>query len=154
MNTVNEPRTGAWQRVQAVCGRCFTTNRVPRARLEDDPRCGQCGERLLDGEPVPLDNNSIDPFVAKNDLPVVIDFWAGWCAPCRMIAPAFDSVARDLKSSVRFAKVDVDASAAVARSFSVSSIPTLVLFQDGKEVRRVAGVMSATQLRSWINAAE
>ena len=133
-----------------VCPSCAGANRLDPERARDDPVCGKCGAPLLDGKPVALDDSSFDAFVAGNDLPVVIDFWAQWCAPCRMMAPTFDATARDLKTSMRFAKVDVDTAAAVARRFGVSSIPTLVLFRHGAEVLRVAGAMSLAQLKSWI----
>jgi thioredoxin 2 len=150
MNATNESQVDALHGVQTVCGHCFATNRVPGSRLRDDPKYGKCSQPLLDGEPVAVDERSFDQFIARSDLPVVVDFWAAWCAPCRMMAPTFESVARDLRASVRFAKVDVDAAPAVARRFGVSSIPTLVLFQQGTEVRRIAGAMSAAQLKGWI----
>ena len=150
MNASSEPQVHELQGVQTVCGRCFTPNRVPRSRLGDDPKCGKCGQQLLDGEPVALDERNFDQFVAKSELPVAVDFWAEWCAPCRVMAPTFESVARELKSSMRFAKIDVDAAPALARRFGVSSIPTLMLFQRGAEVRRIAGALSARQLKGWI----
>ncbi len=153
MNASSEPQVHERQGLQTVCGRCFTPNRVPSSRLGDDPKCGKCGQDLLDGEPVALDGRSFDQFVAKNDLPVLVDFWAVWCAPCRVMAPTFESVARELKSTMRFAKIDVDTAPAVARRFGVSSIPTLMLFQRGAEVRRIAGALSATQLKGWVAGA-
>jgi thioredoxin 2 len=153
MNASTEPQVYELQGLQAVCGHCFTPNRVPFSRLGEDPRCGKCAQHLLDGEPVTLDERRFDQFVAKNELPVLVDFWAAWCAPCRVMAPTFESVARELGSTMRFAKIDVDASPAVARRFGVSSIPTLILFQRGAEVRRIAGALSATQLKGWIAGA-
>jgi len=138
------------ERVQVVCGHCLTPNRVAHLHLGDDPKCGRCGERLLDGELVALDEASFEAFVAKNELPVVVDFWAAWCAPCRMIAPLLEMVAGELQTSVRVAKVDVDAVPALAQRFGVYSIPTLVLFRDGAEVQRIAGAMPAPQLKRWI----
>jgi len=141
------------ERVQVVCGHCLTPNRVPHLRVGDDPKCGRCGERLLDGEFVALDEASFEAFVAKNELPVVVDFWAAWCAPCRMIAPLLERVAGELQTSVRVAKVDVDAVPALAQRFGVYSIPTLVLFRDGAEAQRIAGALPAAQLKRWVAGA-
>ena len=150
MNGPTESNLPEPANIQVVCGSCLAPNRLPHSRLGDDPKCGKCGHRLLDGEAIALDQHGFDQFVAKSELPVVVDFWAGWCAPCRMMAPTFESVARELRASVRFAKVDVDAAPAIAQRFGVSSIPTLVLFQRATEARRIAGAMSAAQLKGWI----
>ena len=150
MNASLEPNLREPIATQVVCGHCFRPNRVPRSRLGDDPKCGSCGKGLLDGEPVSLGDERFDPFLAKSELPVVVDFWASWCAPCRMMAPILDEVAKELKASVRFAKVDVDAAPALAQRFRVVSIPTLVLFRHGVEAQRTAGAMPPGQLKRWI----
>jgi thioredoxin 2 len=153
MNASVEPNLRELAAAEVVCGHCFRPNRVPRSRLGDEPKCGSCGKELLDGEPVALGDKNFDAFVAKSELPVVVDFWAAWCAPCRMMAPVLDAVARELKASIRFAKVDVDAAQMLAQRFRVVSIPTLVLFREGTEAQRTAGAMPPAQLKRWIAAA-
>jgi thioredoxin 2 len=152
MNTAIKLKPDGLEAGQLACGHCFTPNRVARSRLRHDPKCGRCGERLLDGNPVALDDRSFDAFVAKSELPVLVDFWAPWCAPCRMMAPVLDAVASEFKVSVRVAKVDVHAAPVLAQRFVVMSIPTLVLLRQGRELQRIAGVMSVPQLAGWLAA--
>ncbi len=140
-------------KVLLACPRCLTANRVPAGRLGDDPRCGRCRARLLDGEPVSLTEASFDPFLGRNDLPVVVDFWAPWCAPCRAMAPAFARVADELRTRVRFAKLDSEQAQGIAARFTIRSIPTMILFRAGREVARTAGALDARGIRSWVEAA-
>ena len=133
-----------------ACPRCVTANRVPAARLDEDPKCGKCGAPLLDGKPVALTDAAFDPFINRSDLPVVVDFWAGWCGPCRAMAPAFEQVASEMKSRVRFAKLDTEQAQGVAARYGIRSIPTLILFRGGREVARTAGAMDARGIRSWL----
>jgi thioredoxin 2 len=133
-----------------ACPRCLTANRVPRARLGEDPKCGKCGAPLLDGKPVALDDATFEPFVSRSELPVVVDFWAAWCGPCRMMAPAFEQAAGELKTRVRFAKLDTENAQGVAARFGIRSIPTMILFRGGREAGRVSGAMDARAIRAWL----
>ena len=129
-----------------ACPHCHATNRVPAHRLTDDPVCGRCGNALLDGQPLELSDADFDAVVAASDLPVVVDFWAPWCGPCRQMAPQFDQAARTLKGKVLMVKVNSDDNPRSASRFGIRSIPTLVKLQHGNEVARVAGSRTAGQI--------
>jgi thioredoxin 2 len=133
-----------------VCPNCGTKNRVLDDRLSEGPKCGSCGTPLLSPEPVPLTDDRLPKFLAGTELPVVVDFWAEWCGPCKMMAPQFAAAARQ-RSYVRFVKVDSDAAPRASAQYQIRSIPTMVLFKKGNEVARVSGAMSAPQLLGWID---
>jgi thioredoxin 2 len=132
-----------------VCPSCGTTNRIPDERLRDAPVCGRCGAALMAAEPVNLGDAALPGFIAKTELPVLVDFWADWCGPCKQMAPHFASAAQQLPD-VRFAKVDSDAAPAASARYNIRSIPTMILFQRGAEVARLSGAVPAAQLVSWV----
>ncbi|MEO7055814.1 MAG: thioredoxin TrxC [Caldimonas sp.] len=132
-----------------VCPHCATLNRVPPERATEEPVCGQCGKGVLDGTPVELTDASFARFTAKTELPVVVDFWAAWCGPCRMMAPHFEQAARQLKGRVVFAKVDSDASPQTSSRFAIRSIPTMLMMKNGTEAKRQAGAVQTAQIVAW-----
>ena len=132
------------------CAYCYALNRVSVARLADSPKCGKCKVPLFSGEPVNLTAANFHAVVERSGLPVVVDFWASWCAPCKMMAPIFSQVAQALEPNMRFAKLDTEAEALLAGRFGVRSIPTLIVFKNGQEIARQAGVMQAPQLQQWL----
>jgi len=136
-----------------VCPHCNAANRVPAERADEDPVCGKCGTALLDGAPVVLDEARFDRFVGRSELPVVVDFWAAWCGPCRVMAPQFEQAARQLKGQAVFAKVDSDASPTLSARLAIRSIPTMVMFRNGAEVKRQSGALQAPHIVAWANAA-
>jgi thioredoxin 2 len=137
-------------KLHVACAVCFKENRVASERLEDHPKCGSCGARLLEGKSVALGEESFDAFIKPVGLRVVVDFWASWCGPCKAMAPAFEQAAQRLATSVRFAKVDTDEAPALAARFTIRSIPTIILFQAGREIQRTSGALNAGSLVKWV----
>ena len=133
-----------------ACPHCGATNRIPAARLGDDPVCGRCGEALLDGRPVELSDANFEQVVERSDLPVVVDFWAPWCGPCRQMAPQFEQAARTLKGKALLVKVNSDDNPRTASRFGIRSIPTLVKLQRGSEVSRLSGARQAGQIVQFV----
>ncbi|MBX3591166.1 MAG: thioredoxin TrxC [Burkholderiaceae bacterium] len=138
--------------IHAVCPHCGKTNRLPAERVGQHPDCGACGQALFPGKPVEMDDARFQDYLRRTDLPVVVDFWASWCGPCRMMAPQFEQAARKLAGRVQFLKVDTDANPGLSQRYAIRSIPTIALFQGGREVRRSAGAMTAAQIEAWIGA--
>ncbi len=137
--------------LHVVCPHCLSTNRVLRARLESAPRCGSCKEALLPTYPIELTTAGFDRHVASDDLPLIVDFWAAWCAPCRMMAPAFTQAAAQLKLKARLAKLDTEAEPDIAGRYGIRSIPTLIAFSNGREIARQSGALDLASLLSWIS---
>ena len=132
-----------------VCPHCGAVNRIPANRLDDVPKCGKCREALFAGHPLTLDSASFQKHVSRNDIPVLVDFWAPWCGPCKMMAPAFEQAAKELEPHMRVAKLNTEDAPAIASQFRIQSIPTLALFRGGKEIARQPGAMGAADIVRW-----
>jgi thioredoxin 2 len=138
--------------LHVVCPHCHTTNRLPRVRLDQGANCGNCKQPLFEGHAFELTKAGFDRHIAKDDLPLVVDFWAPWCAPCRSMAPAYEEAAARLAPGVRLAKLDTEAEPEIAARFGIRSIPTLIAFKNGREVARRSGASDLSGLLGWIKA--
>lgn len=135
--------------LQIACPHCHALNRMPAARLGDAPLCGRCKRVLFEGAPLALTAANFDAHAQRSDLPLLIDFWAGWCGPCMMMAPQFEAAAAQLEPSMRLAKLDTEAEQAIAGRYGIRSIPTMILLQRGRELARHSGAMSMAQIVAW-----
>ncbi|MER8373957.1 thioredoxin TrxC [Mesorhizobium sp. M1338] len=133
-----------------VCGKCGGINRLPPARNAMEAKCGKCGTRLFSGHPEDVDAATFDRQIARGSLPVVVDVWAPWCGPCKMMAPAYEAAATELEPHVRLIKLNSENEQAVAARLGIRSIPTMILFHGGREIARTSGAMTAGQIVRWI----
>ncbi|HWI77979.1 MAG TPA: thioredoxin TrxC [Ramlibacter sp.] len=132
-----------------VCPHCHTTNRVRQDDLGKAPDCGSCHQPLFSGHPAQLDEAAFERHVARSQIPVLVDFWAPWCGPCRQMAPAFEQAAAQLEPEMQLAKVNTDEAKNLGARLQIRSIPTLALFVDGREVARQPGAMGAGDIVRW-----
>jgi thioredoxin 2 len=136
--------------LHVVCPYCFTINRIPENRLRQGPKCGHCHTLLFNGHPVELNSSNFEKQVLRNDIPLLVDFWAEWCGPCKMMAPAFEQAAKLLEPDVRLGKLNTEAESALSSRYNIRSIPTLIVFKNGRELARQSGAMSASDIVRWV----
>ena len=135
-----------------VCPHCDAVNRVPAARLSAQPTCGKCRQPLFSAQPLELDGARFIKHIARNQIPVLVDFWAPWCGPCKMMAPAYAQAAQRLEPAIRVVKLNTEQAQDLAAQYAIRSIPTLALFKNGREVARQAGAMDAAGIVAWVHA--
>lgn len=140
------------EHLHIVCPHCSATNRLPAARLRQSPKCGKCRLAIFDAQPLQLNSRNFDTHLSRNDIPLLIDFWAEWCGPCKMMAPAFAQAAQLLEPDIRLGKLNTETEAAIAARYNIRGIPTLILFQGGRERARQAGAMGAQDIVRWTKA--
>ncbi|APG09705.1 thioredoxin [Bradyrhizobium japonicum] len=133
-----------------VCPHCTSTNRIPDGRDARKAKCGHCRQQLFDGHPTPVSARSFDTHIQRNDIPVVVDFWAAWCGPCKAMAPVFERAAAEFEPELRFLKVDTEAEAELSARYNIRSIPTLILFHRGNVVAQRPGAVGVEALRAWL----
>lgn len=138
---------------QLVCPHCHVINRAASDRIADGPICGGCKEPLLDGEPLDLTSDTFDRHIGNSDWPVLVDFWAPWCGPCRMMTPIIHSAAKELRTTMRVAKLNTEAEGQIAARFGIRSIPTLMVFHHGKVVLQRTGGTDLASLLKWARSA-
>lgn len=138
--------------LHVVCPHCGTTNRLAADALVRAPDCGRCHRALFTGMPVALDEAGFRKTIGKSDLPVLVDFWAPWCGPCRMMAPQFEAAARELEPHVRLVKLNTEEAPSLSAAMNIRSIPTLALFAGGREIARQPGAMGAADIVRWVRA--
>ncbi len=132
-----------------VCPHCHATNRVPEDRLDATPKCGGCHQALFTAQPVELTENNFNLHISHSDIPLLVDFWAPWCGPCKMMAPTFAKAAAILEPNMRLVKINTEEQQGLAARYNIRSIPTLALFKNGQEIARQAGAMSEQDLIRW-----
>ena len=132
------------------CGHCHALNRIPNDKLKENPSCGKCKQSVLGGRVIALNQAGFKRFVEKSELPIVVDFWAPWCGPCKMMAPNFEKVAKAMEGEAVFVKINTEQEQALAGQYNIRSIPTLAVFKKGVESTRQAGAMDASSLQAWV----
>lgn len=137
---------------QIVCPHCNAINRIPLARQNDKPNCGKCHKPVFDSHPLELNAASFQKHITRNEIPVVVDFWAPWCSPCKMMAPAFEQASSQLEPRYRLAKLNTEKEQAIAAQYRIQSIPTIAIFKNGREVARQPGAMSASDIVRWVQS--
>jgi thioredoxin 2 len=138
---------------ELVCPGCSAVNRLPLGKPALSARCGKCAAPLFTGRPLELGGAALARHIARNSIPLVVDFWAEWCGPCKMMAPEFAKAAQAMEPEVRFAKLDTEAAPEEAAAHGIRSIPTMILFRDGREVARQSGALPAGQIVQWVREA-
>jgi thioredoxin 2 len=136
--------------MELVCPHCGAVNRVPEARLGDHPKCGKCAAEVIPAAPIELNQSGFERFIGRDGLPVLVDFWAPWCGPCKQFAPVFAQTAGHYAGRLRCAKVNTEVEQGLAARHGIRSIPTLALFKGGREVDRVSGALPGPQLQAWL----
>ncbi|QKD00016.1 thioredoxin TrxC [Mesorhizobium sp. NZP2298] len=133
-----------------VCTKCGVVNRLPPNRNGTDAQCGKCGARLFSGVPQDIDAMNFDRQIGRGSLPVLVDVWAPWCGPCKTMAPAYEAAAKALEPHIRLVKLNSDQEQAIAARLSIRGIPTMILFHHQREIARISGAMSASQIVGWV----